>query len=391
MNRIIACALALFAGETLPALPVLPLRNGIERVELYRSRLEGKAAGLVANRASVAGGEHGLDLLLRHGARVSRVFSPEHGFRGEAGAGERVGDDRDARSGLPVISLYGKKVMPSTADLRGIEVMIFDLQDVGARFYTYLSTLHHVMEACAANGIPLLVMDRPNPHASRVEGPVSREGFRSFVGMHPVPVLYGMTIGEYARMINGEGWLEGGARCDLTVIPCENWRRDDPPVSLPLPPSPNLPDSVSVMLYPSLCFFEGTVVSEGRGTLTPFQVFGHPDLVDMPYRFTPRPIAGTSRSPKCAGELCHGMELRDQYATVRDGRRLNLSWLLRAYRSYRGEAPFFLPFFDLLAGTDALRRDIIAGKQEEEIRASWTRELNDFLTIRQRYLIPDYE
>jgi uncharacterized protein YbbC (DUF1343 family) len=376
---------------TLSALAALaPARNGIERFDAYRALLEGKGAGMVANHASRAGEEHAVDFLLRRGTRLIRLFAPEHGFRGEAGAGEAVGDYRDARSGLPVISLYGKKKQPSAADLEGIEVMIFDLQDVGARFYTYLSTLHHVMEACAARGVPLLVMDRPNAHAAYVDGPVSREGFRSFVGMHPVPVVYGMTIGEYARMINGEGWLAGGARCDLTVIPCENWRRGDP---LPpgVAPSPNLPDSVSVMLYPSLCFFEGTVVNEGRGTLTPFQVFGHPSLEGMPYGYVPRPVAGMSRSPKCAGQPCRGRDLRDQYLPVREGRRLNLSWLLEAYRAYRGEAPFFLPFFDLLAGNDALRQDIIAGKTEEEIRASWQQEVADFLRVRQRYLLPGYD
>ena len=273
--------------------------------------------------------------------------------------------------------------------MRGIEVMIFDVQDVGTRFYTYLSTLHHVMDACAAGGIPLVVMDRRNPHAGRVEGPVTREGFHSFVGMHPVPVVYGMTIGEYARMINGEGWLEVGRRCALTVIPCENWKRGDP-VVFSRAPSPNLPDSVSVMLYPSLCFLEGTVASEGRGTGTPFQVFGHPDLAGMPYSFVPRSIAGMSRSPKCLGEICRGMFLGDQYERVRAGRRVDLSWLISAYRAYRGDAPFFLPFFDFLAGNNSLRRDIVAGKSEEEIYDSWTGEVSDFRRVREKYLIEEY-
>ncbi|MDR2413731.1 MAG: DUF1343 domain-containing protein [Odoribacteraceae bacterium] len=367
---------------------IVPARNGIERFEMYRGLVEGRAAGIVAHHASVAGTGDAVEFLTRRGVRLLRVFSPEHGFQGKADAGEHVDD---ARAGvLPVISLYGKKVSPSREDLKGIEVMIFDLQDVGTRFYTYLSTLHHVMAACAREGIPLIVMDRSNPHAASVEGPVLREEFRSFVGMHPVPILYGMTIGEYARMINGEGWLGKGTRCDLTVIPCEHWRRGDP-VVFPRAPSPNLPDSTSVMLYPSLCLFEGTVVNEGRGTMTPFQVFGHPDLVDMPYCYTPRAIAGMSLSPKCEGVPCRGMDLRDQYLTVRDGQRVNLSWLLRAYRSYRGASPFFLPLFDLLAGSDALRRDIIAGKNEEEIRASWGPELEQFLVVRQRYLIEDYD
>jgi uncharacterized protein YbbC (DUF1343 family) len=267
--------------------------------------------------------------------------------------------------------------------------MLFDLQDVGVRFYTYLSTLHHVMDACARHGIPLILMDRPNPHAGYVDGPVAREGFFSFVGMHPVPVVYGMTIGEYARMINGEGWLTDGARCTLTVIPCTGWRRGDP-VSLPVPPSPNLPDAISVQLYPSTCFFEGTVVNEGRGTLTPFQVFGHPDLVGMPYRYVPRSIPGISLTPKCAGDTCRGMNLRDEYPRILAARRLDLGWLLRAYRSYRGTSPFFLPFFDLLAGSDTLRLAILSGLNEEEIRTSWQPDLANFLPIRRRYLLPEY-
>ena len=236
----------------------------------YEKLLSGKKVGIVANHTAVVGEMHTVDFLREKGVDLVRIFCPEHGFRGDADAGVAVGDYRDEATGLPVISLYGKKKKPTAEDLEDIEVMVFDIQDVGVRFYTYLSTLHYVMEACAEEGIPLVVMDRPNPNAFYVDGPVLEPEHRSFVGMHPVPVVYGMTIGEYARMINGEGWLAGSETCDLTVIPCQGWQRDMA-VELPRKPSPNLPDKVSVMLYPSVCFFEGTVVSEGRGTDTPFR------------------------------------------------------------------------------------------------------------------------
>ena len=352
----------------------------------YEKLLSGKKVGIVANHTAVVGKMHTVDFLREKGVDLVRIFCPEHGFRGDADAGAAVGDYRDEATGLPVISLYGKKKKPTAEDLEGIEVMVFDIQDVGVRFYTYLSTLHYVMEACAEEGIPLVVMDRPNPNAFYVDGPVLEPEHRSFVGMHPVPVVYGMTIGEYARMINGEGWLAGGETCNLTVIPCQGWQRDMA-VELPRKPSPNLPDKVSVMLYPSVCFFEGTVVSEGRGTDTPFQVFGHPDLAGMPYAFTPRSIPGMSLHPKCEGQVCYGMDLRDKYEAVKAGKRLRLDWLLSAYQHYRGKAPFFTPFFEKLAGTSTLRADILAGKSEEEIRDRWQADLEAFEQVRAKYLI----
>ena len=242
------------------------------------------------------------------------------------------------------------------------------------------------MEACAENQIPVIVTDRPNPNAFYVDGPVLDMKFSSFIGMHPVPVVYGMTIAEYARMINGEGWLKNGVKCDLKIVPCGNWNREMP-VELPVKPSPNLPDKVSVMLYPSVCFFEGTVVSEGRGTDVPFQVFGHPCLKDMPYSFTPRSIPGMSKSPKCFGKVCYGRDLRDKYEEVRAGKRLRLDWLLEACRNYVGTEPFFTPFFEKLAGTAQLRKDIETGKSEQEIRSSWSPGLERFRKIREKYLI----
>lgn len=366
-----------------PGCAVLP---GIADFQAYESLLTGKKVGIVANQTSVVGGIHSVDFLRSKGVGLVRIFCPEHGFRGDADAGESIYDERDKITGLPVVSLYGKKKKPAPEDLAGIDILIFDIQDVGVRFYTYLSTLHYVMEACAENHIPVLVMDRPCPNAFYVDGPVLEKEFTSFVGMHPVPVVYGMTLGEYARMINGEGWLQKGVSCALTVIPCQGWNRTMS-LALPVKPSPNLPDSVSVLLYPSVCFFEGTVVSEGRGTDTPFQVFGHPRLKNMPYSFTPRSIPGMSKSPKCLGRLCYGMDLRDKYDEVKREGRLRLDWLIAAYRNYTGDQPFFIPFFDKLAGTDRLRKDIIAGKSEAQIRASWQPGLERFKQIRAKYLI----
>lgn len=375
--------------------PVVP---GIADFERYRSLLEGKKVALAANQTSVMVGEaavsgtfsepllHSVDFLRRQGVELVKIFCPEHGFRGIADAGEKIGDYLDKATGLPVISLYGKKKKPSPEDLQGIDIVIFDMQDVGVRFYTYLSTLHYLMEACAEQSIPLIVADRPNPNAFYVDGPVLEPAFSSFVGMHPVPIVYGMTIGEYARMIDGEGWLGKGVHCDLTVVPCKNWDRDRP-VRLPRAPSPNLPDEISVLLYPSVCLFEGTVVNEGRGTYTPFQVFGHPDLKQMPYRYVPESIEGMSKNPKCLGKKCYGMDLRDRYEEVRAGKKIRLDWLLTAFRNYTGEVSFFTPFFDKLAGTAALREAIVAGKGETEIRASWQKELKRFEGIRKKYLI----
>lgn len=359
---------------------------GVENWEAYAALLKGKKVGIVANQTSRAADRHSVDFLRERGVQVIRIFCPEHGFRGDADAGESVGDGKDKATGLPVVSLYGKKKKPLPEDLQGIETMVFDMQDVGVRFYTYLSTLHYVLEACAEQEIPVIVLDRPCPNAFYVDGPVLREGFTSFIGMHPVPIVYGMTIGEYAGMVNGEGWLKRGVKCRLKVISCQGWERS---MTLPLPvrPSPNLPDSVSVMLYPSVCLFEGTVVSEGRGTETPFQVFGHPQLKNMSYAFTPRSIPGMSKSPKCMDELCYGMDLRQKYEEVKNGRRLRLDWLLAAYRNYSGKAPFFTPFFDKLAGGDQLRKDIESGKSEAEIRASWQPTLDRFMKIRAKYLM----
>lgn len=365
---------------------VRAIQPGIAEIFAYKSLWEGKRVALVANQTSVINGQHSVDFLREQGVNIVRIFCPEHGFRGNADAGELVGNEKDEATGLTIVSLYGEKKKPSPEVLRDIELVIFDMQDVGVRFYTYLSTLHYVMEACAENHIPVCVADRPNPNAFYVDGPVLEMRYKSFVGMHPVPVVYGMTIGEYAGMINGEGWLQGGVKCQLTVIPCRNWSREMT-YDLPVKPSPNLPDRVSVMLYPSVCLFEGTVISEGRGTYTPFQMFGHPELKNMDYVFIPRSIPGMSKSPKCLGQKCYGMNLTGKYEEVKTGRKLRLDWLLLAYRNYTGKVSFFTPFFEKLAGNGQLRRDIKAGKTEEEIRASWQSGLERFEQIRKKYLI----
>ena len=365
---------------------------GIENFSEYAVLLKEKKVGIVANQTSVvktgepSAYEHTVDYLRRQQVDIVRIFCPEHGFRGNADAGESVGDYRDKTTGLPVVSLYGKKKKPLPEDLKGLDVIVFDMQDVGVRFYTYISTLHYVMEACAEQHIPLIVMDRPNPNGFYIDGPVLEMKYKSFVGMHPVPIVYGMTIGEYARMINGEGWLKDGVTCELTVIPCRHWDHNQT-VDLPRKPSPNLPDRVSVMLYPSVCLFEGTVVSEGRGTQTPFQWFGHPELRGMEYVFTPKSIPGMSKSPKCMGQKCYGMDLRKEYDEVKADRRLRIDWLLTAYRCYGGQTPFFTSFFEKLAGTAQLRKDIEAGKSEAAIRASWIPQQAKFRLMRKKYLI----
>ncbi len=362
------------------------IRDGIECWDAYQDLIQGKRVGIVANHTSRVDTIHSVDFLLKKGINVVRIFCPEHGFRGTADAGETVGDYVDTTSGLKVISLYGKKKKPSSEDLKGIDVMIFDMQDVGVRFYTYLSTLHYVMEACAEEGVPLILMDRPNPNAFYVDGPVLQKEFKSFVGMHPVPVVYGMTIGEYAQMINGEGWLKDKMVCNLTVIPCKGWKRDQP-ISLPYAPSPNLPDSISVMLYPSTCFFEGTAINEGRGTLYPFQIFGHPSLKGMPYFYTPRPIKGMSMHPKCEGQTCYGMDLRGEYNTILEMKRLNLAWLLLAYKEYKGKEPFFNALFNKLIGNSKVQQQLKDGATEEEIRAGWQDEVMKFMEVREKYLM----
>ncbi len=368
------------------------LITGAENHKEYFPALESKNIAIVANQSSLLGGEHLVDFLLTRNVQIEKIFSPEHGFRGNVDAGEKIANGKDSKTGIPIISLYGKHYKPSTKDLEGVDLVLFDIQDVGIRFYTYISTLHYVMEACAEQNIPLIVLDRPNPNGHYVDGPVLEMEFNSFVGMHPVPVVYGMSIGEYAKMINGENWLKNKIQCDLKVIPCKNWNRNKI-YSLPVKPSPNLPNDLSVSLYPSLCFFEGTVVSAGRGTDAPFQIYGHPSFTQGEYKFTPRSILGASRYPKFEGKECIGYDLREiNTQEFRDKREIDLSFLLTAYQDLKKEPKFFNSFFKKLAGTKKLQNQIEDSLSEKEIRETWSGDLKAFLKVRSKYLIyPDFE
>ena len=361
---------------------------GAERMQFYIPFLAGKRLGLVVNQTSMVRRTHLVDTLLSRGMDIRAVFAPEHGFRGDADAGEKITDARDPKTGLPIISLYGKHKEPTAADLADIDMLVFDIQDVGARFYTYISTLHYVMEAAAKHGKEVMVLDRPNPNGHFFDGPVLDLQYQSFVGMHPVPVVHGMTVAEYARMINGEGWLEGGKEARLMVNRCANYDRNEP-YTLPVKPSPNLPNMRSIYLYPSLCFFEGTVFSVGRGTDTQFQIYGHPDFRKGDYRFTPQSGPG-AKYPKLENQRCRGVSLTDiNPFTIRAAARLDLSYLLHAYQNYPDKKNFFLAnrFIDKLAGSAQLREQIEAGWTEEQIRASWQEGLTAFGQIRDQYLL----
>ncbi len=372
-----------------------PITVGAEQLDVYAPLLVNKKVGLVVNQTSMVADVHLVDLLLRKGIQVTTVFAPEHGFRGGADAGEHVENLTDKSTGLPIISLYGSNKKPNAAQLANLDVVVFDIQDVGARFYTYISTMHYVMEACAENNIPVIILDRPNPNGNYVDGPVLDLKYKSFVGMHPVPIVHGMTVGEYAQMINGQGWLKAGIKADLTVIPCKNYDHNRS-YTLPVKPSPNLPNQRSIMLYPSLCLFEGTTVSVGRGTNMQFQIYGHPSLPNSAFHFIPKPGPG-SKHPKHNGKICFGKSFEslnpdDLFLQ----RKLDLSHLITTYNAFKileevtgNEEIFFLEnnFFDKLAGSDQLRKMIIAGNSEEEIKASWQNELEKFKSVREKYLI----
>jgi uncharacterized protein YbbC (DUF1343 family) len=355
---------------------------GAEQIPLVLEKLLNRRVALVVNHTSRVGNHHLADTLLTCGVNVVKIFAPEHGFRGEAEAGETVKDGKDLKTGLPVISLYGNLKKPTPEMLQDIDLVVFDIQDVGARFYTYISTLHYVMEACAENNKPLLVLDRPNPNGHYVDGPVLQPGLQSFVGMHPIPIVHGLTVGELARMINGEGWLAKAHTCQLEIIPVKNYTHRTP-YSLPVKPSPNLPNDKAVALYPSLCLFEGTAISVGRGTPTPFQVIGHPALTQMPYRFTPVSIKGMATHPPYENQVCYGLDLRQ--ATVKPA--LDLSYLLAFYGAFPDKDKFFTPYFDKLAGTPLLRQQIEQGMSETAIRNSWEEELRAFRNKRSKYLL----
>jgi len=366
---------------------------GADYLEQYVSILDGKKVAVVGNQSSLIYSTHLVDTLLSLNINVVKVFSPEHGFRGQADAGEKVKSGIDSRTGLPIISLYGSNKKPKVEQLKGIDVVLFDIQDVGARFYTYISTLHYVMEACAENGIKLIVLDRPNPNGHYVDGPVLNPKFKSFIGKHEVPVVHGMTIGEYAQMINGEKWLKNGMECNLQIITCEGWDHTKF-YKLPIKPSPNLPNMTAIYLYPSLCFFEGTVVSVGRGTKMPFQIAGHPDYSKTSFIFKPESTDG-AKHPKLENKNCNGIDFSEAGVTLyQQQKQIHLSWLIDFYADLNLKEGFFLKnkFIDLLAGSSDLRLQILKGMTEDEIRATWQDDLSRFKLVRQKYLLyQDFE
>ena len=385
-NSLLFSFLAIFilALSPLTALSQLP-RVGAERAELYLPLLQGKRIGLVGNQTSIlpqSNNKHVVDFLVENGIQVKKVFVPEHGFRGTADAGEKVDNSVDTKTGLPIVSLYGNNKKPSAEQIKDLDIVIFDLQDVGTRFFTYISTMHYVMEACAEQGKKVIIFDRPNPNGGYIDGPMLKPGFESFVGMHNIPIVHGLTVGELAKMINGEKWLKGGQTVDLEVIPVENWSHDQS-YNLPIKPSPNLPNDLSIKLYPSTCLFEGTVVSLGRGTYFPFQVYGYPDPKFGDFTFTPVSIDGMSKTPPHQDQLCYGRDLRGESLN----HQFTLSYLLEAYHKSGMKEKFFNNYFNTLVGTDELKKQILAGESETDIRESWKSGHEVYKEKREKYLI----
>jgi uncharacterized protein YbbC (DUF1343 family) len=366
----------------------MSLQVGATRMADILPALKGKQVALVVNHSSLISGRHLADTLFDQGICLARIFAPEHGFRGEADAGEKIQDDLDVRTGTPIVSLYGKKMKPAAADLLDVDIVVFDIQDVGTRFYTYISTLFLVMEACAEQGKPLIVLDRPNPNGHYVDGPVLDMRYSSFIGIAPLPIVHGCTVGELALLFKGEHWIRQADKLDLKVFTCVGYTHERPYVP-PLRPSPNLPNARAILLYPSLCFFEGTVVSLGRGTDFPFQVIGHPGYLQGDFEFTPMPNAG-NKKPLLSGALCKGIDFRGMSIdSIYAQKQINLQPLLHFYRGFEDKNNFFLEnrFFNLLAGNSKLMEQVKSGCTEEEIRQSWASDLRAFREIRQNYLL----
>ena len=361
-------------------------KTGADRPELYLPLLKDKTIAIVTNQTGLLKDKTFLvDFLVKNNIKIKTIFAPEHGFRGDADAGEHVKSGVDKKTGISIVSLYGDNKKPKPEQLKGIDLVLFDIQDVGVRFYTYISTLTYIMEAGAENGVEVIVLDRPNPHDGYIDGPVLKNQWKSFIGMHNVPVVYGLTIGEYGKMVNGEKWLKNGVQAKYSVIPMQNYHKQQR-YGVSDKPSPNLPNDKAINLYPSLCFFEGTQVSVGRGTDLPFQIYGSPWTKKMPYQFTPKPNFG-AKDPFLNGKLCFGENLSNSTTELTE---LNIDWLLNAYKNYKNpQQDFFLKnlFFDKLAGTDELRKQIIAGKTSDEIKDSWKKGLKDFQKIRVKYVM----
>ncbi|HEY9046980.1 MAG TPA: DUF1343 domain-containing protein [Ohtaekwangia sp.] len=357
------------------------LALGAEQLDILLQKLGTQRVALVVNQTSVIGKTHLADTLKSRGANLIKIFGPEHGFRGAAADGEHVKDGVDTKTGLPVVSLYGKNYKATPAQLSDIDIVVFDIQDVGARFYTYISTMHYMMEACAENNKKMIILDRPNPNAY-VDGPINQTPLKSFVAMHAIPIAHGLTVAELALMINGEGWLTNHVICNVEIVPMKNWKHSDS-YSLPVKPSPNLPNDQAIRLYPSICLFEGTVISLGRGTQIPFQVLGNPELKNMPFQFTPVSIPGMSVTPPLEGKVCYGLDLRN----VQVERRIDLKYLIQLYNAYPEKEKFFLPYFDTLTGNTVLKQQIKEGKTEEQIRETWKADLDNYKKKREKYLL----
>jgi uncharacterized protein YbbC (DUF1343 family) len=375
----------LSSADTMPARQEVSenaLTVGAEQLDVLLPKLRNSRVALVVNHTSRVRNTHLADTLIALGVDIKKVFAPEHGFRGAAADGEEIKDALDKKTGLPIVSLYGSNRKPTAAQLEDVDVVIFDIQDVGTRFYTYISTLHYVMEACAEQRKKLVILDRPNPNGDYIDGPIRLDSLKSFIGMDPIPIVHGLTVGELARMINGEGWLQNEVTCDLDIIPVKNWKHSDF-YSLPINPSPNLPNDQAVQLYPSLCLFEGTVISVGRGTEIPFLVIGSPEFVDMPFTFTPHPIPGMSLYPPLNGKACHGLDL--SRAHVEPG--IDLHYLLDFYRKYPDKDKFFTAYFDKLAGTPLLKEQIRKGMSEQQIKETWQSDLEAYRKMRAKYLL----
>ena len=355
---------------------------GADQLDILLPKLKNKNVALVVNHTSLVGEAHLTDTLQSLGIVIRKVFAPEHGFRGAAADGEKINDGVDEKTGLPIVSLYGANHKPTPDQLSDVDVVVFDIQDVGTRFYTYISTMHYVMEACAEQGKKMIILDRPNPNGNYIDGPMRVPELKTFVGMHPIPIVHGLTVGELARMINGEGWLENGVKCDFEIIPLRHWTHQDT-YSLPVKPSPNLPNDQAVKLYPSLCLFEGTVISVGRGTEIPFLIIGNPEFKDMPFSFVPRPMPGMSNEPPQKGKTCYGLDLRN----VKVEPRINLKYLIDFYNKYPDKEKFFIGSFDRLAGTPVLKEQIKKGFTEDQIRATWQEGLATYREMRKKYLL----
>ncbi|MFZ2906042.1 MAG: DUF1343 domain-containing protein [Cyclobacteriaceae bacterium] len=384
MSRLLILPIVLFGVLSCTAQP--PQRSqvitGAEQFTTLLKMVKGKRVALVVNHTALVGKTHLADSLKKVGISISIIFGPEHGFRGDTSDGEHIKDSIDSKTGVLVASLYGKSRKPTPEQLANVDIVIFDIQDVGTRFYTYISTLHYVMEACAENNKPLIILDRPNPNGDYVDGPIRQPDLKSFVGMNPIPIVHGLTVGEMANMANGEGWLEGGKKCDVEIIKIKNWKHSDH-YSLPVRPSPNLPNDQSIRLYPSLCLFEGTVISVGRGTTMQFQVLGNPELKEMPFQFTPVSMPGISSKPPQQDKVCYGIDLR----AVKVEPRLDLSYLIKFYNLYPDKEKFWGGSFNRLAGTTELKQQIVDGWTEEKIRASWEPGLSQFKEMRKKYLL----